>query len=749
MTNVIQSVKKQIIPLCLAFNLVTWILGAYFEMPFLLSWPVTGFLCVFFFIVCNYVKDKGKWSVIYSLVILFVLYIIVLGINNLAASIQGIPYFFWLSGIESWEDAQSLYIVTTIIVLCAFYSSSIYYFTINRVRLYMIIVLSLIAAIVVSWVKTNIIDIHFILFILLFLPIYIEYVHYEPYVRKHQNYKAYLQAVFLFTGVVCALSFIMPKPDIGIENNLFEELYNRYFRAAEVFNASFLNDESSVGTISSRRSERIVFRIKADHPLYLRIQTWDNYESNKWKIGNEKLNMDYQLTDRRKNDLRILNGKTLDLLTLLETADKDRLPDNLKDYVKTLEQYPIFMVNSVHNAHILTADYPLQSFTTVPGTFNVTPERKDKIYYNNRLIVSLKDRQMLSAFEKYKITYYDHLLTPKERSFEFITTLDKDSYIQLLDFMEHEITDETVKERVEAYKGELAEAYNNYTSLPKSITKRTYRLAQTITEGLTSDYAKAKAIEEFFYKEGYLYDMEAPILKGKRDYLDYFLFRSKRGVCVQFASAMVVLARANGLPARYVTGYRCIEYDEEKQEYIVREKHGHAYPEIYISGYGWMVFEPTRVPDATGVIRQEEANENQGINVGKYINNNTILFTLLLLVSSFLLFIITRRLITIIGEWLWRKNVLKVPHLAAATAIFNRMLKVFEKMYLAKLTYETPDTYAKRLYKNHSIDIRSAADMFNKAYYGKIEPTQEQIQEALNKYLEICERAKKKGGSFR
>lgn len=748
MKDVIQPIKNQIVPICLALNLVTWILGTYFEMPFFLSWPIAGFLCVLCFIFCNFIRDKGKLAIIYYILFLVVMNSIIQGINNLASSIQGVPYFFWLSGVDTWTDAQSLYMVSTILVLCGFYSSSVYYFTVIRIRLYMLVVLSLIAAIIVSRASTSIIDIHFVLFILSFLALYIEYIHHEPYIRNHQNYKAYLQAIFLFVIVVSGISLIVPRPNVNLENDFFDLLYDKYFKRTMIFNTSLLKEESSVNTISYQVSEKEVFRVKSDKPLYLRIQTWDHYENNKWLIGNEKLDDDYRLTDEYKFHLQTLSGKTINVLSLLESMDKETLSDELKEYIKIIEEYSISTTPyKVNEVNVKTMNYQLQSFASIPGTFDITKKNKsDKIYYNDRLVFSLKNRQGLNVNENYKITYYEQVLNTKERPFQFIATLDKDSYTQLLNFIYNESTDEEVKKLIVDYKNEFASAYNDYTKLPETTTKRTYRLAKAITEGLTSDYAKAKAIEEFFFNQGYRYDMEAPIVRSKRDYIDYFLFRSQRGVCVQFASAMVVLARANGLPARYVEGYRCIEYDEVNQEYVVREKHGHAFPEVYISGYGWMVFEPTRVSDGS-MLTDEDSNVNEGIDIAKYINNNTIFFTILLFVMSIILFLILKWLFTKISEILWRKKVLKMPTLQAANAIFNRMLMLFKKMYLGKLTYETPDAYARRLYKNHSIDIRNVAEIFNKAYYGRIEPTNEQIKEVFDKYIEIFNRATRKGAS--
>lgn len=77
---------------------------------------------------------------------------------------------------------------------------------------------------------------------------------------------------------------------------------------------------------------------------------------------------------------------------------------------------------------------------------------------------------------------------------------------------------------------------------------------------------------------------------SETEFLDYFLFESKEGFCSYFASAFVLLARAEGIPARYVEGF-CVPM--ENQEATVYSGMAHAWPEVYIDGVGWIPFEPT------------------------------------------------------------------------------------------------------------------------------------------------------------
>jgi len=74
---------------------------------------------------------------------------------------------------------------------------------------------------------------------------------------------------------------------------------------------------------------------------------------------------------------------------------------------------------------------------------------------------------------------------------------------------------------------------------------------------------------------------------------DYFLFDLKKGYCDYYATAMVVLARASGVPARFVSGYASGSYDAPNAQYIVRELHAHSWAEVFFPGIGWIEFEPT------------------------------------------------------------------------------------------------------------------------------------------------------------
>jgi transglutaminase-like putative cysteine protease len=130
-----------------------------------------------------------------------------------------------------------------------------------------------------------------------------------------------------------------------------------------------------------------------------------------------------------------------------------------------------------------------------------------------------------------------------------------------------------------------------YLQLPR-IPDRVVRLAGEITAGLPTAYDKAVAINRFLSR-GYTYTLEAPPLPPGADAVDEFLFESRRGACEVFASAMAVLLRAAGVPARLVTGYTTGNHNLLTGFYEVYNSDAHAWVEVYLPRVGWLEFEPT------------------------------------------------------------------------------------------------------------------------------------------------------------
>ena len=114
----------------------------------------------------------------------------------------------------------------------------------------------------------------------------------------------------------------------------------------------------------------------------------------------------------------------------------------------------------------------------------------------------------------------------------------------------------------------------------------------TITQGITTPFAQATAIEA--YLRQFPYDLDAPAPpETVTDVADFFLFDLQRGYCDYYATAFVVLARAIGLPARFATGFAPGNWSLTAQAWTVTEAEAHSWPEVYFPDRGWIPFEPT------------------------------------------------------------------------------------------------------------------------------------------------------------
>lgn len=156
---------------------------------------------------------------------------------------------------------------------------------------------------------------------------------------------------------------------------------------------------------------------------------------------------------------------------------------------------------------------------------------------------------------------------------------------------------EEIFELTETGDNALAHVPDEYLSIPVTLPDRVGRLAADIVDGIEHPFDRIVAIETFL--RDYDYDLEAARPPAGADFVDHFLFESRAGYCVYHATAMTVMLRTIGIPARYVTGFR-VDIGHQAGDYAVRNEMAHAWVEAYLPGYGWMTFEPTPafpVPD--------------------------------------------------------------------------------------------------------------------------------------------------------
>jgi len=141
----------------------------------------------------------------------------------------------------------------------------------------------------------------------------------------------------------------------------------------------------------------------------------------------------------------------------------------------------------------------------------------------------------------------------------------------------------------------------DYLQLSDRIEKRTTELALTLGGLRGTDYEKMTVITDFLSRN-YTYSLTPVSNRERRDFVSGFLFEYKKGYCTYFASSLAILARINGIPSRYVEGFRVdpSEVDPEGDYSKVTERDAHAWAEVYLDGYGWVVFESTPIYSEEG-----------------------------------------------------------------------------------------------------------------------------------------------------
>lgn len=115
-------------------------------------------------------------------------------------------------------------------------------------------------------------------------------------------------------------------------------------------------------------------------------------------------------------------------------------------------------------------------------------------------------------------------------------------------------------------------------------------LAADLTAEAETPYEQAMALQSYLRSAAnFTYDTRVD--PARTDDAVWDFLESRKGYCVQFATAMTVMSRSLGIPARVGVGFLPGQVDGD--EYVVTGRQAHAWPELYFEGQGWVRFEPT------------------------------------------------------------------------------------------------------------------------------------------------------------
>jgi transglutaminase-like putative cysteine protease len=270
----------------------------------------------------------------------------------------------------------------------------------------------------------------------------------------------------------------------------------------------------------------------------------------------------------------------------------------------------------------------------------------------------------------------------------------------------------------------------HYLALPHSVPERVLALAQEITAGKPNPYDQAKAIETYL-RANYPYDLEVPAPPPDTDVADYFLFDLKKGYCDYYATAMVVLARASGIPARFVTGYSPGAYDAPAAQYIIRELNAHSWAEVYFAQIGWVEFEPTgSIPEIerSGTGSRIPPEQTPDSTASDLLTRFRLERAIYLLLPLLIVIALAWLYFAVIEKWWY----LRLAPAGAITRIYHKFYRAGRPFAGAHTPAETSQEFVIRLKRrlgeegrasrfNHLFDqIQNKADSLTNAYHNAL-----------------------------
>lgn len=627
-----------------------------------------------------------------------------------------ISFMLWFITPQDAVDYNSGFTFAIYLLFTFFMASVVYYFNIVRYRIFMNFLIFIIPFAIYGKEYEKMPT----LFILLLAVGYIVMmIRYRQLTESNDlqilNKKSIWSTIAVYSAIFASAAAIIPKPDIEANRDYLDMLIDAdAFTERLVGALNVFKDTTESNAFNSQRDDSILYYCQAYEPLRLKTTTYTSYDfaTDNWSV--ETCDRRYAQTGDWKNFAFSETGTLM--RNIAESFEND--PSIAKKY--GLEEFSLDDVTYPREAVLeieMSSGYaqymPVPTLLSGISRFDTPADavvlRSGQIYSGD---------SWFTAEDRFKFRYSTDTFFDNERNKELADMLCIDDYWEMLE--ECSEISETREISNSLYSYSFIDEYLDYGD-----NKKLAELSEKITGGFDSDYDKACALEQYFIEEGFIYDLEFKKEKGAN--VNTFLFEDKRGVCYEFASAMVMLARASGIPARFAEGYNMSERSEDNPYiFLVRSSHAHAFPELYIRGVGWMSFEPT-VPSDIQLNTGRGSASRRLTQAGIFI----LCITLLMLFSLKLSPIVSHRIF-----------LMRVSKKTANQKVVMSILRI------RKLCGVTPavtsDEMTRQLVQRLNIDISASAALFDSIVYGNHNVADIDGDAAVNCCIKVYERLKDK-----
>lgn len=525
----------------------------------------------------------------------------------------------------------------------------------------------------------------------------------------------------IFTAVFAVIAAVIPKPEIEADRSVLETLINADAftdRLVEMLNV--FRDTATGDQFRGQTNDTPLYYARSSENLRLKTTTFStyNYEKDSWNAGYSDINgmtmtaqpFEFSMTPEICSAVFYAAG--------LDSNFSENY--GLSDYAGYEFIYPEKREVSIFSSHSDGTRFP------VPQSAAELLESS----YSNNIIVS--DTGLIMSSESGGSFKFNDSVRYSYTPDGFFNTPENSAAVDVIAGVENysEMTAEAYEilssfpddEKSRHYSSVIYSdiAYNpySYTLLDYGSSEEIYSLAQEITAGLSSDYEKSKAIEWYFINNNYVYDLGYRKEVGEN--AEDFLFRTKTGVCYEYATAMTLLARAAGIPARYCEGFNMqTKYENSRSNdmYVITAQDAHGFPELYIKGYGWLSFEPTMTMIDGSTQQDERQAAGMLSRIGIIIMGICVLALLIAVIYP-----------SLAHRFFTRINNRRDPEKAVA-AVMRRICRLYG-VPVSCTSHETAETV-----KNISgADILQTAVIFDRAEYGGAELTENDRLKAMEEY---------------
>ncbi len=743
--SLVNSVKTAVgqlfVPFLLALVLSITVFAAFRVSPISHWTLLQALMCLVLFLICVYVnKHRIKGT--------FMLTVLLFGILSATMKLvfaegYGAAYMQWFMSGGDVVDTTNEYLMTLILIFSTFFSLLVFYYTQARYRTSAVMLLSLIPFVVYAKIVREA-EIGYVMAIIV-LNVGVFLVNSRRNRDKGKRVVGYgvsFVSFLLYAIFFVLIALAVPKEKETRLYYLFEEAFlggntSTILPVQYTGNTAYSGNADSYNQLNNRKLYTIT-ATDVEEPLYLKRQVYDiyDYRLNRW-YGDEEYSEYKTEAEVQVKDKTLLNVRSF--VNAMRRAE-ELSPGFLEKYgLEKVAEY--VFIDEEQTLEIITWNFAVDFYIVPSRTTGLNTEYNIEygkyVNENGAWISGIEKLPRNMIYEVYFYNQFDNYDKWIELGGSDCTVEESQRMLEDMWSILTDAGDEKLAEVVAAYIAEVS-LVNDYNECleeaNKEIPEKVKELALELTKDCEYDWEKATVLAEYFGGSEFTYDLS---YNAPDDSVEYFLFEGKTGTCSDFATAYVLMARAVGLTVRYVEGFVADQetgYDYD-MEYVVRTRSAHAYPEVYIPNFGFVIFEPT-----IAAIAESESMPQGGVT--GYVL--TLGYRVLLIFASVSLVILAILLVVkvlapFIDEKKFESKVKKELPEKAVVLIYKRIVEKHVGKYIMDGANYTPIEYAKRFWDIMDYDITPLTNMIEESAYA----SQPLSKEAKLQAVEIYECVKR------